>query len=321
MIDMSNERANIAYVGERPWHSLGNQLEPGTDLSVWCERAGLGHNIIEQPVLFMDATGVLHSVPDKKALVRDDTNAALSIVGVNYNTVQPRALIEFYRSLIAAQGFEMETAGSLMGGKRIWALARTGAEARVKGQDLLRQYVMLATGYDGTMATIATQTSVRVVCWNTFSYAVGENGQRADIRIPHHAIFNPDLVKAEMGLESNAWTQYVEEARVLADRKVSRKDAIAYFLDLFYGDKEEIDENSKPVQKRMAAIIDIFNNGVGQQTAGAHNTAWGLHNAVTRFVDHERVARSVDNRINSAWFGDGQRLKMKSFVNALKLAA
>jgi phage/plasmid-like protein (TIGR03299 family) len=320
-IDQSNGRDNIAYIGDKPWHGLGEDMTDDADLDQWRIAAGLNHTVQEQDIMYMDETGTLHVIPDKKALVRDDTKLVLSVVGQGYNVVQPMAVIEFYRSLIEAQGFTMETAGSLMNGKRVWALARTGEEARIKGQDLLRQYILLATSYDGTMATIASATAVRVVCWNTFSYAVGENGGRADVRIPHHAIFNPEKIKAEMGLESNQWTTYIEEARVLADRKVKTKEAIEYFFALFYGDNEEVDEHSKAVERRMAQMLNVYENGVGQDTESANGTAWGLHNAVTRFVDHERKTRSDDSRLNSAWFGDGNRLKARAFYAALALVA
>ena len=56
-------------------------------------------------------------------------------------------------------------------------------------------------------------------------------------------------------------------------------------------------------------------------TPAAKGTAWGLLNSVTELVDHERRARSVDNRLNSAWFGLGAAVKQRAFEEALKLAA
>jgi hypothetical protein len=49
-------------------------------------------------------------------------------------------------------------------------------------------------------------------------------------------------------------------------------------------------------------------------------TAYGLLNAVTEFVDHERRARSTDHRLDSAWFGQGAALKQKALDQALLLA-
>ena len=34
-IDMSNNRANMAFVGEIPWHGLGQELTEDADLNTW----------------------------------------------------------------------------------------------------------------------------------------------------------------------------------------------------------------------------------------------------------------------------------------------
>lgn len=320
-IDRSNDRDNVAYIGDKPWHGLGAEMQDDADLDQWRIAAGLNWGVNEHPVMYMDNNGTLVEVPNQKALVRDDTGFTLSIVGDGYNVVQPIDVIEFYRSLIEGQGFKMETAGSLMNGRRIWALARTGEEARIKGQDLLRQYIMLATGFDRMMATSAAQTSVRVVCWNTFQYAIGANGQHADVRVPHHSVYDAEKVKAMMGLETNAWSNYVDGANVLADRRVQSKEAVEYFFDLFYSGRDDVDIENKAVERRLSTMLEIYEGGVGQDTQSAAGTAWGLVNAVTRYADHERKAQSQNNRLNSAWFGDGERMKTKAWNQALRLVA
>ena len=51
------------------------------------------------------------------------------------------------------------------------------------------------------------------------------------------------------------------------------------------------------------------------------DTAWGLLCAVTEFVDHEKQARSQDNRLDSAWFGQGAVIKQRALDHALQLVA
>ncbi|WP_410175379.1 DUF932 domain-containing protein, partial [Plesiomonas shigelloides] len=53
--------------------------------------------------------------------------------------------------------------------------------------------------------------------------------------------------------------------------------------------------------------------------ASSQNTAWGLVNAVTEFVDHHRRARNQDNRLDSAWFGLGAQMKTRAMQHALAL--
>ncbi|KAG0752275.1 hypothetical protein G6F24_013679 [Rhizopus arrhizus] len=133
----------MAYVGEAPWHGLGSRLSPKQPLEVWQREAGMDWQIQESPVHFKaDAVGHLgsiHSFPEQKVLYRSDTKAPLSVVSQRYQVVQPREVLEFYRDLTQVSGYELETAGVLKGGRKFWALARTGQNTSLKGNDLRRQ--------------------------------------------------------------------------------------------------------------------------------------------------------------------------------------
>ncbi|HXX11432.1 MAG TPA: DUF932 domain-containing protein [Burkholderiales bacterium] len=61
--------------------------------------------------------------------------------------------------------------------------------------------------------------------------------------------------------------------------------------------------------------------GIGSTLEAANDTAWGLLNAMTQYVDHERRARSPSNRLDSAWFGVGAAIKQRALDAALQLAA
>ena len=166
-------------------------------LDVWLPQAGLDWQIKETPVRFVDGgkgpLGQIHSFDDHKVLYRSDTQAPLSVVSKRYQVVQPREILEFYRDLTEVSGFELETAGSLKGGRKVWALARTGQSGVLKGRDRTNAYVLLATACDGTMATTAQFTSVRVVCNNTLAVAL--NGQAQSVKVSHRCVFDAEAVK------------------------------------------------------------------------------------------------------------------------------
>jgi phage/plasmid-like protein (TIGR03299 family) len=93
-------------------------------------------------------------------------------VSQRFQEVQPMEILHFYRDLTEQSGFELETAGVLKGGKKFWALARTGQSSALKGKDVSNGYILLATACDGTLATTAQFTSIRVVCNNTLAIAL-----------------------------------------------------------------------------------------------------------------------------------------------------
>ena len=77
------------------------------------------------------------------------------MVSGRFQVVQPSEILEFYRDLVSLGGFELETAGVLKEGRKLWALAKTGQSVSLKGNDRVKGYLLLATACDGTLATRA----------------------------------------------------------------------------------------------------------------------------------------------------------------------
>ncbi|WP_280571274.1 DUF932 domain-containing protein, partial [Chromohalobacter sp. 296-RDG] len=173
---MAHQIEQMAYIGDTPWHGLGQQLSRHQPLEVWRQQAGMDWHIDESPVRFItdgaSHLGSIYSFPEQKVLYRSDTKTPLSVVSQRYKVVQPEEVLEFYRDLTEYAGYELETAGVLKGGRKFWALARSGLGGALKGQDQVNDYLLLATSCDGSLATVATPTSVRVVCNNTLTIAV-----------------------------------------------------------------------------------------------------------------------------------------------------
>ncbi|TAK93158.1 MAG: DUF932 domain-containing protein [Aquabacterium sp.] len=319
---------NMAYVGQTPWHELGHQLPPKQPIEVWAKSAGMDWSICETPVRYMTERsgmlGEIKTVDDQKVLYRSDTKAALSVVGGRYQVVQPKTVLEFYRDLTEVSGFELETAGVLKGGRKFWALAKTGKTSVLKGNDVVHGYILLASSCDGTLATIATPTTVRVVCNNTLTVAL--NGAAHAVRVPHSTTFDAQAVKQRLGIAVSQWDSFMYRMKALSERKVKSHESMNYFLRVMcQTDLSGPANASSPAlvnERALKAVQALYDgHGKGAELASAQGTAWGLLNAVTQFVDHERRARSQDHRLDSAWFGQGASLKQRALDHALQLVA
>ena len=315
----------MAYAGDVPWHGLGNQLAPNQPLEVWAKQSGMDWKIEESEVRFIAGNtglGSIHAFPDQKVLYRSDTKAPLSVVSGRYQVVQPAEILEFYRDLTEVGGYQLETAGVLKGGKKLWALARTGQSTSLKGGDQVNGYLLLATACDGTLATTAQFTSVRVVCNNTLAIALGDN--TGAVKVPHRSQFNAQAVKQQLGIAISSWDTFMAGMKAMANRKVKPETAEAYFKRVltYPANTGSGDAPATVNDRAIKSVLELFaGRGRGAGLASAAGTAWGLLNSVTEFVDHHRRARSDDNRINAAWFGPGATIKQKAWDEALKLIA
>lgn len=314
---------DMAYVDETPWHGLGNQLPKNQPIEVWQKAAGMDFEIKQTEVLFNAANGDgnllnLRSNPDATVLYRSDTMDALSVVSKRYKVVQPKDVLGFYRDLVSVGGFELETAGILKGGKKLWALARTGQETILVGKDKVKAYLLLATSCDGSLATTAQFTSVRVVCNNTLQMAVGES--RGAVRVPHSTAFDPAAVKRELGLGMSAWDTFMANIKDMAERPVNKFEAMSYLVNVL-GDPA-LPLNDQPNQKAIQQVYGLYSGeGKGSKLESASGTVWGLISGVTEYIDTHRRARNQDYRLDSAWFGQGAQIKQKAFDQALALTA
>lgn len=313
---------SMAYANATPWHGLGNLISNKQPIEVWANQAGMDWQIRESPVRFVmesiGSLGAIMSFPEQKVLYRSDTKAPLSVVSNRYQVVQPREILEFYRDLTEISGFELETAGILKGGRKIWALAKTNQSSTLKGNDTINGYLLLATACDGTLATTAQFTSIRVVCNNTLAVALANNS--GAVKVPHSTSFDPEAVKRKLGISITSWDSFMYRMKTLSERRVKSHEAMNYMLRVFTDPSNTAAGLTN--ERAMKKVLSLYEGqGKGAELASSKDTAFGLLNAVTEFVDHERRARSVDHRLESAWFGQGAALKQKAFDQALLMAA
>jgi len=154
-------------VRERPWHGAGAVLDHSPSSVVEAlELAGLAWQV-EQLDLY---TGRGDAVPGFVANVRSDTGETLGVVSTRYAVVQNVEALQFLDNLIGS-AMHFETAGSLWGGQRVWALAKLPEWIEVGG-DRVDRYCLVTTGHDGAHGIKAAVTPVRVVCQNTLTWGL-----------------------------------------------------------------------------------------------------------------------------------------------------
>ena len=316
MINQQNGVDAIAYVGETPWHGLGQKITQDAPIEQWQIEAGLNYTVKRADVK-ATIPGDQQTIPNMSALYRDDSNTILGVVSKNrYHIVQPKEVLEFFRDLVALKGFHLDVAGALGGGERVWATARNGRQIRVKGTDVVIPNLLLSSRYDGGGATIAKFTTTRVVCSNTLQMAL--HSGESEIRIPHFRKFDEVAVKRQLGLVDDAIEAFEIFANMSAERKVTQVEAMEFIRSLFAKYEDDEKTLTKGSQKVITDVIETMKRAPGQSLPSANGTAWGLVNGVTRYVDFAARAHSRDNRVESAWFGKGSETKQEAVDHVRK---
>lgn len=298
---------------EKPWHGLGQEVDPNADAQTWRKAAGLDWEARRAEVEYYNGVkDTVETHSDRHVLYRSDTGTPLSIVSSDYNIVQPEAVVGFFSDLAKTGGFSIETVGSLKQGRKIWALGRVGEDAKIL-DDQVAPYLLLATSYDGTMATTAKFTTVRVVCNNTLQASLKNSAGRTQVSIPHSVAFDPVRVKADLGIAADSWGLFKIKAERMAQRKISDYAADAWLQELLEPATQHMTDEQVRKTRGYQRIMDLFHGGqLGAGQDAIDGTVWGLLQATTQYVDHEK-GRTDDGRLDAAWFGPGAKFKERAF--------
>jgi phage/plasmid-like protein (TIGR03299 family) len=312
-------QAAMAYVGQRPWHHLGEELQPGASLDVWTKAAGLDWSALVVPAQY-DFNGELRTAPSSFHMVRSDNGESLSVMSKRYKPVQPGDVMAFFRDFILTdERFQLETAGVLKGGRVIWALAKFADPMTVAG-DAHVPYVLLTTSYNGTLATTAQGTMVRVVCNNTLTASV-YGGEKALVKVPHYKDFNKDSVKLDaverLSSIVSGYDRYKALGEALAGVKMAAFQVEGLFKRLTIDKVTKDDaEPSGKARNQLAALLQSYRDTLLEGTEGG--TGWAVLNGVTRYVDHERTTRDTAgdgngaSRMASSLLGTGAAMKKEA---------
>lgn len=361
---MSAEIQSAVYSARegKGWHGIGKEIpaEIRNDPAKIAALLGATFTVDGKPVFYQNEAGQFMPVPGYAAQVRSDSGDALSITSDNrYFTAnrQPKDIFEAFRDEFAANRMELSHGAILKGGRLVVASALLDPEFDIvvgKG-DRLRRYATLSTGYDNRNGTIATDGDIRVVCWNTWSWAISKalqgQGKVAGISASQKigegqlkqlitAIGGTDLKGVENEISEGSVAQVIAnikrraklEQRMydeFANARMDAADVLRYFSDVLEVNVADLDQKhadgrakvSQKMQNLITTLTTAYHNAPG--AAMAQGTAWGAFNAVTYYATHQKPVRDTTEdgeqsaRVASNLFGDAKRLKVRALSLAL----
>lgn len=252
------------------------------------------------PVLDTDTSNLYLEVPDHRIVERDDTQAVLGPVSDTFGLVYHSTMGEIIDAMYGA-GAKFETAGSVEGGAKVWALVYLDEPYTLPGDDSESYpFTALLNAHDGTGAAKLVNTDVRVVCWNTYNAASMQGEKTGRQFVFRHT--------------ANVLDRIDEAKEALAGLRETSKDWVALATDLFQLRADDMAlnhfigefipnpaEHGEQISDRVQANVDkarstfrsLYLDGV---TCQAHQgTALGLVDAAVEYLDHVRGFRNRDS--------------------------
>lgn len=312
-LEIVNGVAQMAYVAKNgtPWHGLGVPVEDCLTPEQMLVACGADWNVVKRPS-YCEFNGEFLET-GQYAVVRDRDGRVLTNVGADWQPVQNADAFEFFTEFVTAGSMKMETAGVLKDGQIVWALAKTGEEFTVFGHDTVESYLHFTNFHQFGNSTDVRFTGVRVVCNNTLQMSLGRKAENMT-RFSHRRQWDPETVKETLGIASNKLMTYKEMVEFLGSKRYTNDSLKQFVMTVFPKAGEDA---ANDLSKNAQLALDNMSTQPGAQFG--EGTFWQAANVVTYLVDH-KLGRTQNNRLTSAWYGAGSRLKSAAMNVALDLA-
>lgn len=326
-LDTTNGRANMAFTGSRNdiWHGLGQEMKDGMSIAEWAKAAGLEWSAIKVPAIaalegsqfdHLPATERFRVVHDRFHVVRSDNGHPLGYVSDRYEPVQPADVLGWFDRYIGVDDrFQLDVAGSLRQGEIIWATATFRDGLSIAGEKHVAR-VLMTTTFDGTGSTINQGTMTRVVCNNTLNMALTD--KRSVVKTRHNTKFDPARVGNELAAIAKGFGQFKAVGDALAQVEMAKTQVNAFFRECLEIPFEATKDQISPRKlNQFSALSQAY---TVSKREGAADGAWAALQAITRYVDHDRISSGdAEKAFHSSQFGSGADLKTKAMNLLLPL--
>lgn len=326
---MSHEIESMFYVRREgiPWHRLGTPVEGIVTSVEALVKAGLDWSVSLQPIFTRDPrTGELVPILDRRATVRFSDGSILGVVSNEYKLLQNVEAFQFFDEIVGEGEAVYHTAGSLLGGRRIWILAKLPGTIQVVGDDMVERYLLLSNGHDGTVAVHIGFTPIRVVCANTLSMATNsmETDRTASrlVVLEHRGDLTGRFAETRklLGIINARYDEIKERMRLYAATQMTLSQQLTYCETVFskVGDDSQSAHNLR-MDRLFGKTVNLLETGYGVDIPGVKGTLWHVNQAVVELIDYHGRFKG-DRQLHSMWFGLGAQVKQRADTLAFKIA-
>ena len=329
-----HENDSMLLAGKQAWHGLGIVLPDAFTVEEALTTGGLDWRVEREPMFLNDGSEVESHV----ANVRGDTGEMLAVVGSDYSILQNRDL-GVYVNDVCGDATKLESAGSMKNGREVFMLARMDSFEATEG-DVVERYALFSNAHDGSRAFRVLPTSVRVVCNNTLTMALG--AKRSGIAVRHTTNLAESIESAKAALQGAIiqGDQFKAQVGQMVAKPLNKQELESFFAAVYMkANKVKLSAQPKTDAEARAfrkatkvvgdwvALMDDEKNLVG----GMGGTGWAALNAVTEWSDHERTvrvtsslggedeqAKQTEARTYSNWLGSSADFKAVALRQALE---
>lgn len=290
------------------WENLGVKEETTSYMDL-LEAASLNYEVEDQD-LYVDYEDSKILVPDRKAIIRKDTQEVYGIVSNKYQICQNREAFDFIDYL---DGVTLERAGEV--GPMIWMIGRL-PEVSVLG-DNITPHIIFQNSHDGSCSIKSTICMLRIICQNQFVASFKESP--ATINIRHNGDLQAKLQSAKETMQGVY--EYIKNYDKVANEFATKKITVKKFnqiVEKYFEIPEDVSPRTEEnIMMRREQFVKIYKAEDNQNFKG---TKWGVINAFSDLITHEEFIRKTKNWEDNRFLYSLNPATMDQFMRLVEAA-
>jgi len=251
------------------------------------------------------------SIPNKKAIVRDDNNTIVGVHSDGYQPYQNYELMDLLHQVSGRTGLEIHKGGDFKGGGRIYVQLK-GNDLKL-GNDRIEGYLTGVNSFDGSTSLSFGHSNTTISCMNTF-FRVMKGLQHKVRHTKSMSIKVEDICRSlDIVLEEEKQTfKYITELSEtrfddLIKEKVTRK---------LFGIKPEFSLDSNELSTKTKNNLSKFYIDLNGEIQGKGDNLWGLFSGVTKYTTH---SYSKNDNTEVKLFGGIGQVEQEIFSDLVQL--
>lgn len=295
------------------WHQLGQPVGHDMTVEEAMDAAHLGGWDVRKVPLQIPAevseSGVFGAidVPDQFGVVRTNPitheRDYLGVVGNVYDPIANEATAAFIQSVVDEFSANLQTAGSLGGGRDVFITMKLPHTMEIAGVDgfvdRTEYYLAALNNHTGKSSFRLILSPIRIVCRNTQQAAIGSAKTSWKVRHTATATGRVQEAREKLGLVWKSVGTLDEEFKRLSEIPLEYAEAKEFTEKLV--DLKKVDPDSVAATRRRNAagqILSLFRNS--PTITPIAGTRYAMYNAVTEYVDWFQGVRGAEGSTDKA---------------------
>lgn len=252
-------------------------------------------------------------IPNKIALIREDTKKVLAVHNATYEVFQNEELLNLLEKVSQQTGLTLHKGGFFGEGQKVFIQLKSND--LVLGNDKIEGFITGINSFDGTTSLAFGHSNITISCQNTFFAAF----RGLETKVKHTKKMMVRIEDVLKRIDNSLLEEKLIFDKIvrLSETRYDNATKESVIKSLFDIEKGIDFHNEELISNQTKTKIDVFYNDYNGEIAQKGDNLWGLFSAVTKYTTHSLVSKADNSE--EKMFGTYGRREREIFSNLIEM--